>query len=178
MEGGVSDEIAELLAATRALTIRELAEQLGRDGETVADAVWSSPERFAWQPGGFWTLAAPKPTVSAPEPRLEDDDTRPAILTPPKGAELRAITLSNGATLRVTRRPLDSSAVFAVRASGGDLELALNSGHEIFARLPLPFDETVVDGDFRALVEMLLIAWPLTREPHRPPSSDRWKTPA
>jgi hypothetical protein len=172
MESGVSDEIAELLAMTRALTIRELAERLDRDGEIIADAVWSAPERFAWQPGGLWTLAAPKQAVSAPKPQPEEDDTRPAILTPPEGVELRAITLSNGATLRATRRPLDSSAVFAVRASGGDLELALNSDHEIFASLPMPFDEDVVDGDFRTLVEMLLVAW-ATHEGTAPPAAKR-----
>lgn len=172
MEDGVVDEIADLLTEERALTIPELAARLGREEEIVADAVWSSPERFAWQPGGHWALAAPKQVATAPQPRLEEDDTRPAILAPREGVELRAMTLSNGATLRVTRRPLDSSAIFTVRASGGDLELALNSDHGVFARLPIPFDDDVVDGDFRTLVEILLVAW-AAHEGTAPPTVKR-----
>jgi len=161
----VTTEVARDLAAevetllgssTVPLMVRELAAGLGVEADEVAEVVWSHPERFSWQPGGRWTLAVAKATV-LPSVESDQDDARVALLSPQDGVELRAITLSGGTVLRVIRRPLDSAALFGVRAVGADLELILNSAHEAFERLPLPFEGAA--GDFGHLVELLLTAW-------------------
>jgi hypothetical protein len=153
----VVSEVERLLACSPApLTVRELAVGLGVEADEIAEVVWNAPERFSWQPGGRWTLAVAKATV-LPSVERDQDDARRALLSPQDGVELRAITLSSGTVLRVIRRPLDSAALFSVVAVGADLELILNSAHEAFEHLPLPFEQAA--GDFRHLVELLLTAW-------------------
>jgi len=139
------------------LTVREIAKQLEVPPNEIAEVVWGSPQSFSWQPGGRWALAAPKSAVQPPQ-EPSDDDALPAVLSPRGGVELRAIRLANGATLRVIRRPLDSAALFTVKAEGADLQLVLNSAHEAFERLPTPFEDGG-DGDYKALTELLLAAW-------------------
>jgi hypothetical protein len=75
--------------------------------------------------------------------------------------ELRAFTMSSGLTVSVNRRPLDSDAFFSVRSAGNKVTLTLNSTHELFADLPLPFEEGVKDEGFKELCEILLSAWAL-----------------
>jgi hypothetical protein len=150
---------ATLASAEEPLTVRQVAAAVGCDQAEAEEVIWGSPDRFSWQPGGRWTTAAPKRTVPAVSVEAEHDDTRAALLDPPDAIELRAVTLADGRVLRVLRRPLDSAALFAVDQAGRDLRLVLNSSHEVFADLPLPFDEESSEGDHKRLVELLLAAW-------------------
>lgn len=157
MTTDIAEEIEKILASSAVpLTAREIAKEAEVATEAVAEIVWSAPERFSWQPGGRWTQAVPK---IARLPAVEGDhrDARLAALDPQRGVELRAIMLASGTVLRVVRRPLDSAALFTVKAAGRDIELVLNSAHETFNSLPLPFDED--PGDYKQLVELLLTAW-------------------
>lgn len=143
----------------RALSTREVATEVGCDRALAEQVIWGSPERFAWQPGGRWTLLAPKQAVEGTASDPAQDDTRDAVLDPPGAVELRAIMLGGGSVLRVSRRPLDSPAVYTVSQSGRDLQLVLNSAHDVFTELPMPFDEEDRDGDYKRLLELLLAAW-------------------
>lgn len=153
----VAEIESALTSGSAPLTVREIAEQIAAPTEEIAEVVWGSPQSFSWQPGGRWTLAVPK-AAAPPVVETEHDDTRPAVLSPQNGVELRAIRLTGGAMLRVTRRPVDSAALFSVKTAGRDLELVLNSSHEAFAQLPVPFDDND-DGNYKRLVELLLAAW-------------------
>ncbi len=150
---------AAFAGPARALSTREVAAEVGCDRAQAEQVIWGSHERFAWQPGGRWTLIAPKPAVETAVFDPEQDDTRDAVLDPPGAVELRAITLRSGSVLRVSRRPLDSPAVYTVSQSGRDLQLVLNSAHEVFAELPMPFDDEGRGGDYKRLLELLLAAW-------------------
>ena len=166
----LQERIEDRLAASSVpLTVREIASGLGVEADRVAEVVWDAPERFSWQPGGRWTLAVAKATV-IPSPTSDQEDARPAVLSPQDGVELRAILLDGGTVLRVIRRPLDSAALFTVQALGADLELVLNSAHEVFEHLPIPFEEG--DGDFRHLLELLLASW-AAYEGECPPAARR-----
>lgn len=158
MTAEVSAQIVEVLASSATpLTVREIAQRLDVPPSEVAEIVWAATQNFSWQPGGRWSLATPKATVRPPvEPG--NDDARVAVLSPQDGVELRAIRLAGGATLRVIRRPLDTAALFTVKAMGSDLQLILNSSHEMFEKLPMPF-EADGEGDYKTVVELLLAAW-------------------
>lgn len=151
--------IESALAAKKALNTREIAATVGCQQDDAERVIWGSPDRFTWQPGGRWTLAAAKSSTRAPTVEPEHHDTRDAVLDPPGAVELRAIMLEGGGVLRVIRRPLDSSAFFTVKQVGSDLQLVLNSAHEVFADLPMPFDDEPNAGDYKRLVELLLAAW-------------------
>jgi hypothetical protein len=154
------DRIESVLASSgKGLSTREVAAAVGCDRARAEQLIWGSPERFAWQPGGRWTLTAPKSAVESADADPEQDDTRGAVLDPPGAVELRAITLGGGSVLRVSRRPLDSPAVYTVSQAGRDLQLVLNSAHEVFAELPMPFDDEDAGGDYKRLLELLLAAW-------------------
>jgi hypothetical protein len=156
----LSGKIEELLAhADGPLTTREIAAGAGCEREAAEQVVWGSPDRFDWQPGGRWALAASKRSIRGAPPALDHEDTRDAVLDPPGANELRAIVLGSGSVLRVVRRPLDSTAVFTVNQVGRDLQLVLNSAHEVFADLPMPFDDDGENGDYKRLLELLLAAW-------------------
>lgn len=146
-------------SAEGALSTREVAAEVGCDLGVAEQVIWGSPDRFTWQPGGRWTLTAPKRSLPLMDSESSQDDTRSAVLDPPDAVELRAITLDSGRVLRVIRRPLDGPAVFTVRQIGSDLQLVLNAAHEVFAELPMPFDEENAEGDYKRLVELLLMAW-------------------
>jgi hypothetical protein len=154
----VATEIEDALASASApLTVHEIAEKVGFAPDEIAEVVWGLPQSFSWQPGGRWTLAVPK-AMAPPMGESGHEDARSAVLSPQQGVELRAIRLESGNVLRVTRRPLDGTALFSVKALGSDLELVLNASHEAFARLPVPFDDED-EGDYKHLVELLLAAW-------------------
>jgi len=171
MSAEVSAQITEALASSPTpLTVRELAQTLGLPPNEIAEGVWGAPERFSWQPGGHWTLAAQK-TVARPQIKAHQADTRTAVISPQDGVELRAIRLASGATLRVVRQPLDSAAFFTVRSQGADLQLVFNSTHELFERLPMPFDSETGD-DYRQLAELVLAAWAI-QEAEAPTASRR-----
>lgn len=141
-------------------SVKQLAEATGLDPREIDRIVWGSPERFLWQPGHKWTLAGTK--VRPPkyfsrdvrEARLEEGSANAAT-------DLRAITLANGLLLKVTRSPLDSDAFFSVRSAGNTLELVLNSTHELFGELPMPFRDDSSGSPYQRLVEVLLEAWAL-----------------
>jgi hypothetical protein len=123
--------------------------------------VWGEPDSFVWQPGHRWALGKEKGRrVGAPDATHRDVRERP--LVPQGPVELRATTLASGVTLKVSRRLLDSAALFSVRSAGNIVELVLNSGHEVFATMPMPFeDPESSDEGFKSLVEILLQAWAL-----------------
>ncbi len=156
MPEGNAERIVAVLSSASPLTVREIAAETGMAPDEVAEIVWSAPEGFHWQPGGRWTLAAPKAPVTVVG-GSDYDDGRPAVLAPKDSVELRAIRLSTGETLRVVRRALDSAVPFTVKSEGADLQLILNAAHELFEQLPMPFEDG--SGDFKSLVELLLAAW-------------------
>ena len=159
MEAEVAARIEEALAASPGpLTVKEIAGRLGVRPDEVAEAVWGEPQRFSWQPGGRWTRAVAK-AGPPPGPRADgQEDARPAVIAPQGGTELRAMKLAGGATMRVTAQPLDSASFFTVRSEGSDLQLVLNSSHEVFADMPMPFADDD-GGTFGTLAEILLAAW-------------------
>jgi len=65
---------------------------------------------------------------------------------------------------------MDSPALFTVTTRGNDLLLAMNSSHGVFADHPMPF-VAAEDGDYKALVELLLEAWALCED--GAPAQDR-----
>jgi hypothetical protein len=167
----LSARITEALASSPdPATVREIAQTLSLPPNEIAEVVWGAPERFSWQPGGRWTLAVAK-TVARPRTAVPQDDTRTAVLSPRDGVELRAIRLVGGATLRVLSQPLDSAAFFTVRSRGADLQLVFNATHELFERLPMPF-ESEDGGDHMQLAELVLAAWAI-QEAEAPPASRR-----
>ena len=81
-------------------------------------------------------------------------------MVPTSPRELRAITLASGLILKVRRTSLDSDAFFSVRSAGNTVELLINSNHEIFDGLPIPF-EGDPGGPHQQLLEIILGAWAL-----------------
>lgn len=158
MSAEVAARIEEALAASPdPLTVKEIAGSLGVPPDEVAEVVWGEPQRFSWQPGGRWTRAVSK---VGPPPRPGEGhqvDAQPAVIAPQNGVELRAMKLASGAKMRVTAQSLDSASFFTVRTEGSDLQLVLNSSHEVFTKMPMPF--TGGEGNFETLVELLLAAW-------------------
>ncbi|VEG45361.1 Uncharacterised protein [Mycolicibacterium flavescens] len=154
------DVVHILEVSGRPLTVSEIAAQTGGDNRDIDAILWQAPDRFVWQPGHKWTVANPKS-------RLEHGDVdnvpdaRSNLLSSNSPRELRALTLSSGLTISVTRRPLDSDAFFTVRSAGNTITLALNSMHEIFTSLPLPFANDASEAGYKELCEVLLSAWAL-----------------
>jgi hypothetical protein len=159
MEG--ADEVADCIAtAGKPLTIPEITSITGVPQTEVDQILWGSPGRFVWQPGHRWGVATLK---SRPKGGLPKDvvDTRLKPFVPELPKELRAITLESGVTIRVRRRPLDTDAFFSVKTAGNGVELVINSSHEMFGVLPMPFDSEGGDSPYRALTEVLLAGWAL-----------------
>jgi len=76
--------------------------------------------------------------------------------------QLSAITLASGVVLKVSRRPLDTHAFFSVKTGGNEVELILNSTHELFAEHPMPFESDGAGAQhYKQLLELLLEAWAL-----------------
>ena len=157
----LGDRIAELLAGAKTpLTIPEIADQLHVSAHDVDRVIWGDPRRFAWQPGHCWTLGTEKPRpVAARLSAAEDARARP--WTPAEHVQMRAITLASGVVLKVSRKPLDTHAFFSVRSAGNEIELILNSMHELFSEHPMPFEEDAAGAQYKRLLELLLEAWAL-----------------
>ncbi|GFG52332.1 hypothetical protein [Mycolicibacterium agri] len=155
------DDIARVLESSGVpLSVREIAEVLRGDNREVDAILWQSPDRFVWQPEHKWTVANPK--SRATRGRIPDaPDARPNMLSANSSQELRALTLSSGLTIAVNRRPLDSDAFFTVRSAGNTITLTLNSTHELFNDLPIPFESDTGETGYKALCEVLLSAWAL-----------------
>lgn len=159
MEG--ADEVADCIArAQRPLTIPEITSLTDIPPSDVDKILWGSPGRFVWQPGHRWGVATRKGRPQSGQPKdVADTRLRPFVPEMPK--ELRAITLESGVTIRVRRRPLDTDAFFSVKSAGNGVELVINSAHEMFGVLPMPFDSDSEDSPYRALTEVLLAGWAL-----------------
>lgn len=150
-----------IASAGSPLTVGEIAERIGVTPHDVDRVIWGEPDRFVWQPGHRWSLGAEKtrPVPLNDAPTRKDARDRP--LSPREPDHLRATTLASGVTLKVSRRPLDTHALFTVTSSGNVVELILNSGHEVFAELPMPFESGEREEGYKTLVEILLQAWAL-----------------
>lgn len=145
------------------LTVGEIAARTGGDLRECDAILWQSPDKFVWQPGQKWTVANSKhrEREARADPVEEAPDARSFMMSATEPKELRAFTMSSGLTVAVNRRPLDSDAFFTVRSAGNTITLTLNSTHEIFADLPLPFEGRDPDVGFKDLCEVLLGAWAL-----------------
>ena len=128
----------------------------------VDSILWASPKLFVWQPGHRWGLKAPKMAPDGRSHITSVSDSKDELLASRPAKELGALTLASGLTIKFSRRALDTDAFFSVKSVGNSIELVLNSTHEVFSRLPLPFDDAEGDASpYRELVEVLLSAWAL-----------------
>jgi hypothetical protein len=154
------DRIADLLESSdQGLAVREIAVQLGVDAALVDSVVWSSPNRFSWQPGHRWVLAPLRPVQAPPAVRPGQSDSRPLAFVPEDSTALRAVALAGGGQLVVRKRPLDGTALFAARSRGSEIELVMNSAHPVFAELPMPFEaEDKNESGYKQLLELVLEA--------------------
>lgn len=152
------ERVAEALGASdQPLSIPQLVSATGIAAESVDRVLWSHIDRFVWQPGHTWSLNTDKTGPIQADP--VGADTRRNPLMPVASNELRAVVLSNGIQLRVGKRPIDSDAAFTIRSVGNSIELTFNTAHEVFADLPIPFDDEAQSSDYRRLVEVLLASW-------------------
>lgn len=142
------------------LTVSELAARVGCEVRECDAILWQSPDQFVWQPGHKWTAANPKRSAPRPDVGIATD-ARSSMISAVAPRELRATTLSSGLTIAVNRRPMDSDAFFTVRSAGNTVTLTLNSTHELFTELPVPFQSGQGAGDYKELCEVLLSAWAL-----------------
>jgi hypothetical protein len=154
-----SEAITTVLRTTgRPLLVSDIASAASMDEVDVDRILWSDPDRFLWQPGHKWTINAGRARPTHDQPKVETDTrVRPLAQAPPK--QLRALTLSNGVSLKVTKYPTDSDAPFSVRSAGDSIELQLNTAHELFRKLPVPFDDNDDEPGYKRLAEVLLAAW-------------------
>lgn len=152
--------VEAIVSAQGPLTVLELAKLTGLDNRVVDGVLWGSPDRFVWQPGHRWGVAPKKqpPRVTIVPASA---DARAASLSGESSTELRAVTLASGLVIHVSRLPLDSDAFFSVRSAGNTVQLVINSTHELFARLPMPFEEDSQEFSYKTLVEVLLQGWAL-----------------
>ena len=156
-----TDDIAKTLReAAEPLTVDEIATRIGGDIRECDAILWQNPGEFVWQPGQKWTVAHAKHCRSRVDP-VDAPDARSSMMSAVAPKELRAFTMSSGLTVAVHRRPLDSDAFFTVRSAGNTITLTLNSTHEIFGDLPLPFESGGGGEGFSELCEVLLTAWAL-----------------
>lgn len=149
-----------LQSAEEPMTVGELADALGVSVHDVDRVIWAEPDRFVWQPGHRWTLGSEKVRPASGRATVHEE-AREGPLAPREPVQLRATTLASGITLKVSRKALDTHALFTVRSAGNSVDLILNSAHELFGTLPMPFAGEGEEGDFRRLAEVLLQAWAL-----------------
>lgn len=155
------DDVIRILRNSPApLTVSEIASAAGGDVRSCDALLWDNPEKFVWQPSHKWTLARTRAHVRRTDPPVAPD-ARSNDTESSSQASLRALTLSSGLTVSIDRRPLDTDAFFSVRSVGNRIALTLNSSHEVFAELPLPFEGASADDPYKALCEVLLTAWAL-----------------
>ncbi|QZY29685.1 hypothetical protein [Nocardioides coralli] len=157
------------------MTVPQLAAATGLAEREVDALLWGSPQSFVWQPGHKWGLKSSKRRPgSVDSAKVEVVDSKSELLAAKPAKDLGARTLSNGLTIQFRRRALDTDAFFAVKSSGNTIELTLNSTHEIFDYLPIPYDDDDSDhSPYRELVETLLSAWALHEDGASTPSARR-----
>lgn len=156
------EEIARVLRdANEPLSVPEIAAALNGEVRECDAVLWKDPQLFLWQPGHKWTVASTKSRGPASTITDVPDARSEALLSASGPADLRATTLSSGVVIAVNRRPLDSDAFFTVRSAGNTITLTLNSTHELFTALPMPFESKEIGADYKVLCEILLSAWAL-----------------
>lgn len=149
---------ATLAASGTPLTVSELATSLGIESHEIDRCIWREPRRFSWQPGNRWALTPSKRGPISLDSEFEDQGENSLSAEP--GESLSGRTLGSGTELKVSQKPMDTGAVFVVRSVGNEIRLILNSNHEVFDTHPIPFAEDSNGmGDYKSLVEDLLIAW-------------------
>jgi hypothetical protein len=150
---------ALLAGAKGPLTVGQLVEAVGdeADEELIRRTLWDNPENFLWQPGHRWWLAGRKLVTPAMRADVVVEDSHERLAVPPTRVEMRAVTLSSGLTVKVSKASLDSTAPFTVKTAGTTVELVLNASHGMFRHNPLPFQGEDSSGAF----ELLLTAWAL-----------------
>lgn len=157
-----AEDISRVLRqAGEPLSVQEIAARTNGDVRECDSLLWGDPGLFLWQPGHKWTAATSSKSRSRPGSATSAPDARSRVLSPSDPQELRAITLSSGLTISVNRRPLDSDAFFSVRSAGSVITLTINSTHELFSDLPMPFENDRDESEYRKLAEVLLAAWAL-----------------
>ena len=156
----LDDVVSILRKSPVPLTVSDIASEAGGDVRSCDALLWDNPEQFVWQPGHKWTLARTRAHVRRTDPAAAPD-ARSTDSISSSQSSLRAVTLSSGLTVNIDRRPLDTDAFFSVRSAGNRIALTLNSSHEVFAELPLPFEGASKDDPYKALCEVLLTAWAL-----------------
>lgn len=155
-----ADDIARVIEeSAEPLTVDEIAVKLGAEANDCEALLWQSHERFIWQPGRKWAVAEPK-SLTARQSVGDAPDGRSGLVSPSDPQELRAFVLSSGLTISVSQRPLDTDAFFTVRSAGNTVALTLNSMHELFSSMPMPFAANR-HTSYKELCEMLLGAWAL-----------------
>lgn len=156
---GLGDRIeAALREEGLPLTTLELAERLDVEEPDVHRLVWDETERFVWQPGHRWYLARPKDPQDQTTFERDLPDSA-ELIRPGTTRPLHARTLANGLSLVVRARPIDSEALFTLQSQGNEIALNLNSAHQAFERLPLPFQEGSEASPFKVLLELMIEAW-------------------
>jgi hypothetical protein len=156
----LDDIVKALKESGKPLSVTEIASKIGCDAHECDAILWQSPAKFVWQPGRKWALVDQKSDITT-HSVIDAPDARSNMMSAATPVELRAITMSSGLSIVVNRRPLDSEAFFTVRSAGNTVTLTLNASHELFASLPMPFDEQLLNSDYKALCETLLSAWAL-----------------
>ncbi|OBI07332.1 hypothetical protein A5715_17875 [Mycolicibacter heraklionensis] len=155
-----ADDIARVIEeSAEPLTVDEIAVKLGAEASDCEALLWQSHERFIWQPGRKWAVAEPK-SATARQGVSDAPDGRSGLVSPRDPQELRAFVLSSGLTISVSQRPLDTDAFFTVRSAGSTVALTLNSTHELFTSMPMPFSANK-HTSYKELCEVLLGAWAL-----------------
>lgn len=161
MERLVSKIEEVLWAAPSALTVTEISDRVGVTPHDIDRVIWGEPDRFVWQPGHRWSLGIEKPRPTGTPLSVPLQEAREGPLSRRGSVQLRATTLASGVTIRVSRRSLDSHAVFTVKSAGNIIDLVLNSSHELFAEMPMPFVAASKGDSHQKVVETLLHAWAL-----------------
>lgn len=154
------DIVAVLREAARPLSVAEIADALGGDVRECDAILWQDPQQFVWQPGHTWMLGSTKSHLPQTAP-ADVPDVRSKVMSAGAPRQLRALTLSSGVTISVNRLPLDSDAFFTVRSAGNTITLTLNSTHELFAKMPMPFEYNDDASPYKRLCEVLLSSWVL-----------------
>lgn len=155
------EEITEILReSSEPLAVGDIAVRTRADVRACDAILWQHPDEFLWQPGHRWTVATAKHRVSRDD-HVDAPDITLNMMSAGEPKELRAFTMSSGLVVSVNRRPLDSDAFFSVRSAGNTLTLTLNSTHELFAELPLPFDPDEPGEGYKRLCEVLIAGWAL-----------------
>jgi len=149
-----------LREAAEPLTVGDIASRVGGEIRECDAILWQDPEQFVWQPGQRWTVADAKRRVSHAG-KIDAPDTRSNMMSAAEPKELRAYTMSSGLTIAVNRRPLDSDAFFTVQSAGNTVTVTLNSTHELYADLPVPFETQAREAGYKELCEILISAWAL-----------------